>query len=120
VARADRLGGLLQAGDRPLCQRGNALASLDPRAQPLRLQRAFTLLPRCALGHPPLGGDLGLDARALDGGRALVRCLAAALDQPLRAADALARLLGLAKRLAQRAVGALERLLGLLEDEEES
>ena len=74
----------------------------------------LSMLARAAFGDAALGRDLGLDAGALDSSGTLVGRLAAALDEPVGAADGLRGLLVLAQGPAQGVVGELERLVRLL------
>src|SRR5439155_14099551 len=82
-------------------------------AQDVEAPRALGALAGGALGGATLGGELALDLRASHGGRALVRRLAALLDEPGGPAQLLGGAGALAPGLAQRALGALAGRVGL-------
>ena len=109
----DRVAGLVQRPGGPFGGLRHLAVALDPPLQPVDPGHALLVLADRALGHAPLGADLGRQLGAADGVRPLVGRLAAALHQPAGVAGGLGGRLGLAVGVAQRAVGLLAGGVGL-------
>ena len=81
-AVGDRGGDVGERRLQTLRGRDERLVGGDQLAQQGDLAAACLALPGSALGHPPLGRELALELRAAHRRRALLRRLAALLDEP--------------------------------------